>query len=162
MKNNYIPYESKWSLKDWQNYCPNLQYRVVKQGEFPPFLPSGLTSKFNCGMVVASGSSTNQTFVFQGYRVDGLELDEHQYIVSYDLPKSESYAGFVEHADYNGRTTDVPAQMQLSMSLSGVNIDFEFPRKPPAVSGSIDDLIAKNLIKGFTNSVEVQSRNKSS
>lgn len=161
MPNNYYPYASQWSLEDWQKYCPNLQYRIVQQKDFPSFLPSGLRAKFNCGMVVASGSKTNQTFVFQGYRVDGIEIDEHQYIVSYDLPNSKSYAGFVDHANYDNRTTTMPPEMQLSMSLSGINVDFQFPTKPPAPSGSIEDLIAKDLIKGFTNAVEVQTANVS-
>ena len=110
-------------------------------------------------MVVASGNKTNQTFVFQGYRVDGFELDEHQYIVSYDLAQSKSYAGFVEHADYTGRTTVIPVPMQLSMSLSGINVDYQFPTKPPHVSGSIQELIDNGLIQGFTNSVDVQNGN---
>ncbi len=162
MSNAYYPLKSEWTLEQWQEYCPNFAYRVVKQNEFPPFLPNKLRAKFNSAIVVASGSATNQTFVFQGYRIDGGELDEHQYIVSFDLSASTSYAGFVEHADYEGRTTPIPAEMQQSMSLSGVYIDFAFPRKPSSSSGSLDELIKSGLIKGFTNSVETQNKNKTS
>lgn len=156
MANDYKPFESKWTLPEWQSYCPNLAYRVVQQTEFPPFLPIALTSKFNCGLVVASGSSTNQTFMFQGYRVDGLELDEHQYIATFDFSQNKCFAGFVEHADYTGRCTVIPQEMQTSMSLSGISANYQFPTKPPQCSGSIQELIDQGLIRGFTNSVDVQ------
>lgn len=159
MPNEYHVFDSKWGLDEWRTYCPNFEYRMVKQNEFPPFFPVRLTAKFNCGMIVASGSKTNQTFVFQGYRVDGNELDEHQYIVSYDLTQSKSYAGFVDHADYKRRSTVIPSEMQMSMSLSGINVDYQFPTKPPHVSGSIQELIDNGLIKGFKNSVDVQNGN---
>jgi hypothetical protein len=160
MANEYSEFPSNWGLTEWQQYCPNLEYRIVDASSFPPFLPADLTAKFNCGMVVASGSKTNATFVFQGYRVDGNDLDEHQYIVSYDLEKKISFAGFIHHADYADRTTTIPAEMQLSMSLSGINAPFQFPRKPPAGSGSIQELIDQDLIEGFTNSVDVQNKSK--
>jgi hypothetical protein len=159
MPNEYHEFESKWGFEEWRAYCPNFEYRMVTKEQFPPFLPTGLSAKFNCAMVVASGSETNQTFVFQGYRVDGLEIDEHQYIVSYDFAENKSYAGLVEHADYTGRTTVIPAPMQLSMSLSGINVNYQFPTKPPNISGSIQELIDGGLIKGFTNSVDVQNGN---
>ena len=162
MSNEYHEFESKWTLAKWQAYCPNLQYRIVKKNDFPDFLPPALTDKFNCAMVVASGSNHNQTFVFQGYRVDGQVLDEHQYIVSYDIDQSKCYAGFVEHPDYEERRIPIPPEMQTSMSLSGIHIDFQFLRKPPVESGSIDQLIDQGLIRGFTNSVEVQNRNRQS
>ncbi|HEX5398837.1 MAG TPA: hypothetical protein VFY06_07295 [Verrucomicrobiae bacterium] len=117
MPNKYIPFQSQWPLEKWQAYCPNFTYRIVKQNEFPEFLPTRLMAKFNCAMVAASGSATNQTYVFQGYRVDGSELDEHQYIVSFDLVNSQSYAGFIEHANYTDRTSPIPVEMQNSMSL---------------------------------------------
>lgn len=159
MSNNYFEFESQWSFGDWQAYCPNFEYKVVTKGNYPPFLPTKLTDQFNCAMVVASGSKTNQTFVFQGYRVDGDELDEHQYIVSYDLANNKCYAGFVEHADYSGRTTLIPMEMQTSMSLSGINVDYQFLTKPPHTTGSIQELIDSGLIKGFINSVDVQNGN---
>jgi hypothetical protein len=161
MPNEYKPYESTWSLDQWKAYCPNLEYRVVEQKDFPSFLPTGLTVKFNCGMVVASGSATNQTFMFQGYRVDKMMLDEHQYIATYNLESKQCLgAGFVEHADYTGRSTVIPAEMQQSMSLSGIAVDYQFPTKPPGPSGSIQDLIDSGLIKGFENSVKVQNQQK--
>lgn len=55
--------------------------------------------------------------------------------------------------------TVIPAPMQLSMSLSGINVNYQFPTKPPNVSGSIQELIDNGLIKGFTNSVDVQNGN---
>jgi hypothetical protein len=160
MKNNkYEQFASIWTIDDWRSKCPNLEYRVLKRDEMPGFLPSDLLNKFNCALLMASGSNTNQTYVFQGYRVDGDELDEHQYIVTYDLQNQKSYAGFVEHASYDGRTTEIPSEMQISMSLSGVNIAYAFPRKPSEVSGSIYALDSAGLFSGFTNSVNVQNKN---
>jgi hypothetical protein len=159
-RNKYFPYGSPWTQDDWGAFCPNLTYRVIGPAEFPSFLPSGLTSQFNCAVMMASGSDTNQTYVLQGYRVDGTEIDEHQYIVTYDLQKRQSFAGFVEHAHYDGRTTDIPAEMKSSMSLSGINIDYQFPRKPPQPSGSISALVSAGLISGFVNSIAVQNKNE--
>jgi hypothetical protein len=134
-----------------------MEYRLKRQDEFPPFLPKTLTDKFNCAMVAASGNHHNQTFVFQGYRVDAQELDEHQYIVTFDTLLGTSYAGFVEHADYSGRTTPIPNEMLKCISLSGVCVDFRFERRPPNPCGSINELFSGGLISGFVNSVNVQN-----
>lgn len=159
-KNLYFPYDSEWTMEQWFIYCPNMEYRLKQQAEFPPFLPPSLTNKFNCGMVAASGNDTNQTFVFQGYRIDESELDEHQYIVTYNTKEGTTYAGFIEHADYFGRTTEIPPEMRKSLSLSGVNVDCHFDRKPPNSSGSLTELISGGLISGFINSVDVQNANE--
>ena len=134
-----------------------MEYRVKKQEEFPPFLPESLTNKFNCGLVAASGNEVHQTYVFQGYRVDCDELDEHQYIVTFDVRSGTAFGGFVDHADYEGRTTQIPEEMLKCIALSGVNADFRFARRPPNDSGSIQELIDAGLIDGFTNSVKVQN-----
>ena len=156
-KNEYFPYESAWTLNEWSGYCPNLEYRVKKPDEFPPFLPKTLTEKFNCAMVAASGNHQYQTFVFQGYRVDSIELDEHQYIATFDILHGTCYAGFIEHADYPGRTTQIPQEMLNIISLSGISVDFRFERRPPNPSGSINELLSGGLISGFVNSVNVQT-----
>jgi len=159
-RNKYFAYDSQWTRDEWNAFCPNFTYRVIGPEEFSTFLPSRLTSQFNCAVMMASGSDTNQTYVLQGYRVDGTEIDEHQYIVTYDLQNGQSYAGFVDHAHYDGRTTDIPAEMITSMSLSGINIDYQFPRKPTQPSGSISDLASAGLISGFVNSIAVQDKNE--
>lgn len=155
--NQYVPYESEWKAQDWSGYCPPMEYRVKKQNEFPPFLPESLAKKFNCGLVAASGNETQQTYVFQGYRVDGEELDEHQYIVTFDITLETAFGGFIHHADYEGRTTQIPDEMLKCIALSGVNVDFRFARRPPHESGSLQELIDTGLIDGFTNSVKVQN-----
>lgn len=157
-RNNYSPFESRWSREQWNQYCPNFTYRIVGSGDYPDFLPAALVQKFNCAVVMASGNNTNQTYVFQGFRVDGTEIDEHQYIVTYDLKNGHSHAGFVDHAHYDGRTTEIPADMQTSIGLSGVDVDYRFPRKPPKSTGSISELISGGLISGFMNSIDVQNK----
>jgi hypothetical protein len=155
--NQYTPYKSEWSADIWSCYCPPLEYRVKKQDDFPAFLPKALIDKFNCGLVAASGNERQQTYVFQGYRVDDKELDEHQYIVTFDVISGTAFGGFVHHADYSGRTTRIPDEMLECIALSGVNVDFRFARRPPNDSGSIKELVDAGLIEGFTNSVKVQN-----
>ncbi|MDF9828091.1 hypothetical protein M2447_002204 [Ereboglobus sp. PH5-10] len=161
-RNKYYPFPSKWTQDEWAQFCPNYTYRVINPSEFPEFLPETLTEKFNTAVVMASGSDCNQTYLFQGYRIDGSEIDEHQYIVTFDLTSGICHAGFVEHADYDGRTTEIPTGMSESMSLSGINIDYQFPRKPTQASGNISDLVSAGLIQGLANSVSVQNNERSS
>lgn len=156
--NQYTEFPSAWPLEQWQAYCPNLTYRLVYKGEYPHFLPSGITDKFNCAVVMASGNATNETFVLQGFRVDDTALKEHQYIVTFDRASAVHYAGFIHHADYSGRTSPIPTEMLSSISLSGVNVSFEFPRKPPHETGTLGELISKGLISGFANSTNVQNK----
>jgi hypothetical protein len=137
-----------------------MEYRVKRQDEFPSFLPKGLTNKFNCAMIAASGNGEQHTFVFQGYRVDGPKIDEHQYIASFDLKNGRCYAGFIDHADYSERTTDIPKEMLECMNLSGVKVNFRFDRKPPNDTGSLKDLQNAGLIAGFSNTVDVQNKKR--
>lgn len=160
-RNKYAPYDSKWPVEDWLNKCPNYQYRLLRSDEIPEFLPSSLTDKFNSALLMCSGSNDHYTFVLQGYRIDGEQIDEHQYVATFDQAASKSYAGFIEHADYNGRTTDIPIEMQESMSASGIYIDYPFPRKPTEISGSIFDLDSSGLFDGFKNSVTIQNKKQS-
>ena len=157
-KNSYFPFESKWSLKDWEQACPNLTYRMLSAQDFPAFLPPSLANKFNCAVLMASGNETNQTYVLQGFRIDGMNIDEHQYIATFDLTGNKSYEGFVDHAGYTDRSIPIPPDMLNSISLSGINVDYQFSRKPPNPTGTISELVSAGLIDGFQNSVSVQKR----
>ncbi len=160
MPDKYHPYKSEWDFGQWDDYAPRFSYRVVRPDEFPKWLPKELTNKFNSAMVAASGNYDCDTFLFLGYRIDGDELDEHPYIVTFDHVNDEAYAGLIEHIDYEDRTTKIPDSMLHAMEVSGVSAEVHLERHPDPLSGHVDDLIDQGLITGFKRSIEVQRDSK--
>lgn len=156
----YQPYESEWSQEQWNQFCPVMEYRVVQKNDFPEFLPDGLTDKFNCAMAAGSGNANVDTFLFQGFRIDGSAIDEHQYIVTFDKNNGNVFAGFVEHADYKDRTTEMPDEMRELISLSGINVPVQFPRKPEQTTGTLGYLQDQGLIEGFETAIKKQSNSE--
>ena len=158
----FFEFMSDWSMEEWNDFMDGeeLGYRVIAQGEIPEFLPDDLTSKFNSAVVACSGSMASLFYCVNGFRVDGGSIKEHQYTVTFDRNTGDCYAGFIEHPDYDGRTTDVPTEMVNLMTASGINVDYQFTRKPSEPSGSLKDLEAKGLLTGVTNAFHTLEKKK--
>ncbi|MCG8600476.1 MAG: hypothetical protein MI807_10075 [Verrucomicrobiales bacterium] len=156
----YNPYESEWQQPEWKDYCPTMTFRVVGQDELPGFLPPTLTQKFNSAIVASSGNENVDTFLVQGFRIDGSAIDEHQYIATFDKRNGKVYAGFIEHADYENRTTNMPAEMEELIALSGIDVPVQFPRKPDQPTGTLGYLQDQNLIQGFETAIKKQSNSE--
>ncbi|MEM0201508.1 MAG: hypothetical protein QXD23_03830 [Candidatus Micrarchaeaceae archaeon] len=153
-KTKYEPFVSKWEKTDWENYCLPNRYRIVKPEDLPNWYPEGLKEKMNNALVLESGIDYS-TYMIQGNRIDNENIDEHQYIISFDEQGNKIDEGFIEHTDYEGRTKEISPEMKCALEKSGISVDFHFNGLPQNETGSLDDLIKQNLIMGFEYCVNI-------
>lgn len=155
-KPSFSKFENKWSKHEWLDYCGGwMKYKVKNPSEFPNWLPSSLVEKFNSATVACSGNSDVSVFIFTGYRIDKNAIDEHPYVVVFHQDEEGAFSGFIHHADYKERTTEIPAEMEESMKKTGVTIEFNFRRKPTTNEGILEDLQKEDLLNGFIYSTEM-------
>ena len=88
-----------------------------------------------------------------GYRIDHDSIDEHPYVVAFNKTNNQQYSGFIEHGDWDDRTTPVPQEMQRLMSASGITVNFSFSRKPIQPIGTLQDLNNQGILNGYEKSV---------
>lgn len=155
-KPTFSAFENRWSKQEWSDYCGGLmRYKVKNEREFPKWLPPSLTEKFNSATVGCSGNNDVSVFIFTGYRIDKDAIDEHPYVVIFHQDEKEVYSGFIHHADYEGRTSEIPPEMEESMQKSGVTVEFNFKRKPSFNEGTLEGLQEEGLLDGFIYSIKM-------
>jgi len=157
-KNLYYKFDSAWNMEKWLEIAPRFSYKVVPPAEFPPWLPSTWLSKCNSATIATSGNEEVDVAIFFGYRVDGLNLDEHPYICTYNKITDAYESGFIDHADYVGRTTPFPKDVLTAMSLSGIQADIKLHRHPDMPTGTLDDLSDKGILTGYEKAIEIQAK----
>lgn len=158
-RNRFVQYKNQWNKQKWLNECSNLHFKKLKQKELPSFLPSDWIDKCNSGILISSGTTELQVFSVVGFRKDGDKIDEHPYVVAFDNRNGNELSGFIEHANYDGRTTDIPKEIVETLQANGISSDISFNRIPEEQSGTIQDLIQKNIINGFFNSLNIVHKN---
>lgn len=150
-RNRFTQYPSRYNSNQWNHYISLNRYSIKKVEELPDFIKvNGLTSKFNSALVVASGSTTYDFYGVIGYRPDegNTVVDEHAYVYFRNKNTDEIFGGILHHADYEGRTTPIPIDIQEALSVSGVTANISFPRMPKLPNGDLNDLINDGLIEG--------------
>ena len=157
-------FKNGWSLKEWQDKCPELTYKVVDINELPDWLPSTLTCKFNSAVFASSGNSNTYVGIIMGYRIDHDKIDEHPFVVAFDKSNQAEYSGFIEHGNWiPGRTTEIPQEMKELIISSGLTVNFRFERKPEITFGTLNDLKSQGILNGYERTVSViedKRRNK--
>jgi hypothetical protein len=149
-KPTFSEFENKWNKEKWLDYCGGwMRYKLKNSDELPDWMPNTLTSKFNSATVGCSGNNEVSVFILTGYRIDGDAIDEHPYVVVFQDGEKEVYSGFIHHANYEGRTTEIPPEMEESMRESGVTVESNFKRKPSRDEGTLEDLQEEDLLNGF-------------
>lgn len=151
----FSSFENKWNKEQWLDYCGGwMRYKLENASELPDWMPNSLTAKFNSATVGCSGNNEVSVFILTGYRIDEDAIDEHPYVVVFQPGEKEAYSGFIHHADYEGRTTEIPLEMEKLMRKSGVEVEFNFKRKPSRNKGTLEDLKEEGLLNGFIYATE--------
>ena len=149
----FVPYPNHWDINKWQRECPELTYKVVSTNELPNWLPTGLTNKFNSAVIAASGNTQTYVGIIMGFRVDHDNIDEHPYVVAFDKLNNQEYSGFIEHGNWDNRTTPISPEMESLMAASGVSVTFSFNRKPLSPNGTLEDLNNQGILNGYKKTV---------
>ena len=56
--------------------------------------------------MAVSASNNSVVCVINGIRVDKNKLDEHPFVMAIDLENKKTFAGFIDHGNWDGRTID--------------------------------------------------------
>ncbi len=120
-------------------------YKVIGPKDFPSYTPATLRSKFDSATRIVSGSETEQTLVvYNFFRLDKSNVDEHPfgYIV---VSGSQAVSGsFLEHGDWDGRTTPVDPAFAAHISSSGLGGFFLGCPPDGRLAGPISELTGSN------------------
>lgn len=152
--NQYHPIPSPWSPQDWQNYIPMNSWHHREVNELPLFMQNnGVTKNFNSALVGASASTHYNYYCALGYRVDEQEtkMDEHAFVYIENIATGKIEGGLIDHANYPGRTTNIPLPIQAALRASGITASIMTERMPPrGASGSLPDLHTLGLLSAVT------------
>jgi hypothetical protein len=152
MKLNTKFKKNQWSLAEWQKNCPELTYKSISHSEIPDWLPSKLTDKFNSVIIASSGNTNTFVGIIMGYRIDKNEIDEHPYVVAFNKHNGNAYSSIIEHGKWEGRTTDIPIEMQKLLKIN-LKEPYPFQQKPQKVEGTLNDLKNQGIFDGYEKSV---------
>lgn len=153
-KNIYNPIPSPWGPQEWQEYIPMNSWHHREVNELPQFMQdNGVTRKFNSALVGASAGTGYNYYCALGYRVDenGTKMDEHAWIYIEDTATGKIEGGLIDHATYEGRTTEIPPNIQTALRASGVTASITTKRMPPrGESGTLPELEALGILSAVT------------
>lgn len=152
-KKLFSEWESELESDEWSSFISLNTYKIVKVGELPEFIKkNGVSQKFNSALVVASGSADQNFYGIIGYRPDkrNTVIDEHAFVYIEDKNSQNIEGGIIHHASYDGRTTELSAEMTQKLNDSGVTTEISMSRLPTFPSGSLDDLKNDNIMNGVT------------
>ena len=158
MKNFFTEFESDFDAEKWRDYIPTNTYQFKQVNELPDFIQNnGLSKKFNSALVVASGSTSYDFYGVIGYRPDenNTVMDEHAFVYLKDNNTNEVIGGILHHADYSGRSTPIPVNIQNALIASGVTASISFSRMPNQISGSLDDLVNQGILTGVSENFNI-------
>lgn len=152
-KNKFSEFKSEFDAVEWNNYIPLNSYEHKQVNELPDFIKNnGLTNNFNSALIVASGSTDYNFYGVIGYRPDenNTVIDEHAFVYLVHKPTNNVIGGILHHADYEGRTSTIPIDIQEALTISGVTASISSPRMPKQISGSLDDLLDDGILSGVS------------
>ena len=153
--NKFTERPLKGQYEDYIKICPVNEFRILTSSQYPTDLPEDLTKKFNQAVMAVSASNSSVVCVINGIRVDKKELDEHPFVIAFDLENKKSFAGFIDHGNWEGRTTPISKEMKMHIDASGSNKYFPLKHMPQSSSGTLDDLFKTSQSASFVAIVEV-------
>lgn len=157
-RNKFSRSKNNWPLNKWKTVCPEFHFRKISKSNVPDFISPSLMSTFNSGYFATSGTTqlyeNKPTPMFVGFvvglRIDGNELDEQPYVAVYDKSNEELlFSGYLQHADYSGRTTALTKTQLDILTNSGITADIKTLRLPSSDFGTLEDLAKENIIEGI-------------
>ncbi|MBX7044223.1 MAG: hypothetical protein K1X86_00170 [Ignavibacteria bacterium] len=164
-KNQFSAVPNKWSFDQWNDYIPNMEYKIVSIEELPEFIKNNeQAKKFNSALVASSGNDKAHFFVAIGFRYDKKkgELDQEPYFVLFDKTKSkipsEVSSGFIHHANFSGRTEKLDKSSINLLSTCGVTANITCVSIPQETTGQLFELQKKKLLTGTAFTVDFSGK----
>jgi hypothetical protein len=152
-KNQFSEFENKWTNVQWEGYISMNSFALKKVHELPDFIQdNGLTDKFNSALIVASASTTHEFYGVIGYRPDedNTVVDEHAFVYIRNIEENSWKGGILHHANYQGRTTNLPLDITEALNVSGVTASISLERAPEEPYGSLGYLEENNILSGVS------------
>lgn len=124
-------------------YVPAAEWRVLSRSELPSVFPNSFREKLDLALLISAPTSTGGTYlVLSANRFDSkdraVDIEPLGLIVHSCGPSS--WAVFVHHGDWDGRTEILPMQFWEKLSESGIG-DYYLANPPEGrCQGSIDEL----------------------
>lgn len=119
--------------------CPVSEYRVVTPEVIPSGIISpGLLAKTHNVLILCSDTSSGRVYAMMNFnRIDGGEIDQMPYAMAFDGNESIPSGVLIQHGNYSGTTTPLPADFYPYVAASGT---YPLQEMPTSHSGSIYDL----------------------
>lgn len=151
----FSPSKKNWGFPNWKNSCPDFSFKVVNQ--IPNFVPESLAVKCSSGYLASSGTTgiyegvETHFFVglFVGLREDKGKIDEQQYVSVYNQKNGELvFKGYLQHPEYEGRTTDFTEE-QIRIIDGSLVANIKTNRLPNINEGPLSHLVEQKIITGI-------------
>lgn len=132
----------------------NLNYRCLTMDEIPIEISSNnkITSKWNCAVIIASGSHEGMCYAMVGFRPDnrGTVVDEDPLIFYYHYnDESLNFGIQIHHGNWNERTYNLTPNQITQLANCGQTIDLQIKNLPQRTSGSLAYLSDSGSYVGY-------------
>lgn len=132
--------------------CPVGEYRVVGRDAIPSFIPSGLRSKADGALEVASGSpSGTMMLMVNMHRVDQKDraIDQEPFAIVFNGPTAALSGCIIHHGNWPNRTASPPPEFWQAMAASGLGNCYPFSELPPNAAGPISEMAVQSQHDAF-------------
>ena len=148
VKYNYFDI-SHIDRNEWEQACPENEWRVTEAGILTRTLPDALLDKTHEVFLVSSGSTGGTLY----YMANLLRIDEKANAVD-EMPFGLVFVGqeaygsgiLVQHADHPGRTTQLQGGYMTNLQQSPIWQYHPFENLPSGLNGSLADLQHSNQL----------------
>jgi len=159
---SYIDYPYKM-LGSLSELCVLNQYRVAQISELPSGLPGSLLQKSPGVLIVSSGDMINDCYIMVNFHRLGKKsvIDQQPLIMAFDHLNQTSYAAFLQHGSWSGRTYSVNTSGLIEIAkASGIQSYFPCLNLPKSMQGPLEELevVSPTNMRAFWNSIAALDR----
>jgi hypothetical protein len=160
-KMRFCRHDQKYRSYDkWKKLCLKQDsYVTLESKTLSELLPESFIKKSNYVVIMGTETSGSSVFVANFNRIDpnssGSQIDQHPYIVAFNHSDSTCIGGFLEHGNWNKRTTTYfdPVLWDI-VSGSGLLNHLPIAELPEKPSGNIADLLVPSQHEAFTTALQ--------
>jgi hypothetical protein len=114
-------------------------------------IPKDLRDKWDSAAIIVSGSaSSSGAFAMIGHRIDAKadQMDQHPFIIAVSGSAPSGSGVLVHHADFPGRSVDIPSQYWEGLGSSGL-MNYYAENPPYGVTSGSTGQAPKELIQAL-------------
>ena len=137
----------------WEDLCPPGEYRVLPPFRFPPIISSGLLSKADSVLVVASGCPQGTVLFMANINRVELEegaIDQQPFGIVFHGTSPARSGCLLHHGKWKDRTTSPPQVFWDAVAASGIGNCYPFSGIPKQTAGPITDLNVPSQHSAFS------------